>query len=161
MRKKAKTKESTTKKQPNLSPLRSRIMRAVKSKNTKPELLVRRLVHSLGYRYRLHRIGLPGKPDLVFPVRRKLIFVHGCFWHAHSCKRGARLPKTNRDYWKAKIRRNMTRDAEHLRGLKAGRWRVLTVWECETKDKRRLAVRIKRFLGPASQTRGKRAAPPA
>ena len=86
-------------------------MRAVKSHDTKPELLVRRAIHCMGYRYRLHRKDLPGKPDVVFPSRKKIIFVHGCFWHGHDCARGARMPKSNRSYWVSKISRNRERDA--------------------------------------------------
>ncbi|SHK14991.1 T/G mismatch-specific endonuclease [Ruegeria lacuscaerulensis ITI-1157] len=121
-------------------------MRAVKAKDTKPEMVVRRLVHSLGYRYRLHRRDLPGCPDLVFSPRRKVIFVHGCFWHGHDCRRGARQPKTNPDYWRQKIERNRTRDNTAQEALKAAGWDVLTIWECEVRDPI-LANRIRRFLG--------------
>lgn len=127
-------------------PQRSRIMRQVKGKGTKLELAVRRLVHSLGYRYRLHRRDLPGCPDLVFSPRRKVIFVHGCFWHGHDCRRGARQPKTNPDYWRQKIERNRTRDNTAQEALKAAGWDVLTIWECEVRDPI-LANRIRRFLG--------------
>jgi len=96
---------------------RSDIMRAVKSKDTTPEMVVRRLIHGIGYRYRLHGKELPGKPDLVFAGRRKVIFVDGCFWHGHDCKRGARQPKANGDYWKPKIARNVQRDADNLVAL--------------------------------------------
>ena len=113
---------------------RSRIMRAVKSKDTTPEIAVRRLVHSLGYRYRLHRRELPGKPDLVFAPRKKVIFVHGCFWHGHDCKRGARIPKSNTNYWRQKISRNRERDAVTLHKLKTSGWDVLVIWECEVRD---------------------------
>ncbi|MGB3486953.1 MAG: very short patch repair endonuclease [Xanthobacteraceae bacterium] len=127
---------------------RSRVMRAVRSKDTAPEMTVRRLVHSLGYRYRLHRSDLPGKPDLVFPGRHKVIFVHGCFWHGHSCARGARLPATNVDYWKKKISRNVARDAATLDKLNAEGWSSMTIWECELKaaDRPRLTKRIEEFL---------------
>lgn len=121
-------------------------MRAVKGKNTGPEMIVRRLVHALGYRYRLHRKDLPGKPDLVFPARRGVIFVHGCFWHQHDCPRGARSPKSNRDYWLPKLRRNRERDAKNQARLKEEGWKVLVVWECETKDRDRLARGLKGFL---------------
>jgi DNA mismatch endonuclease, patch repair protein len=127
---------------------RSRTMRAVRSTDTGPELLVRHLVHQLGYRFRLHRKDLAGKPDLVFPSRRKVIFVHGCFWHGHDCKRGARVPKANRAYWTSKIRRNATRDAEQLLSLKADGWRILVLWECALKNRARLGRRLERFLGP-------------
>ncbi|WP_137156484.1 very short patch repair endonuclease [Rhizobium sp. FKL33] len=126
---------------------RSAVMRRVKSKNTAPELKLRKLLTSLGYRYRLHRADLPGKPDLVFPGRRKLIFVHGCFWHGHDCPRGARAPKSNADYWQAKIARNRARDAANLDALTSAGWQVLTVWECELKDKAVLVERLCGFLG--------------
>jgi DNA mismatch endonuclease, patch repair protein len=124
---------------------RSAIMRAVKSKDTTPELLIRRLVFSLGFRYRLHRADLPGTPDLTFASRRAVIFVHGCFWHQHTCKRGNRQPATNVAYWRRKLARNVARDkatAQRLRGLG---WRVLTVWECQTKSDR-ISQRLARFL---------------
>src|SRR5882762_10482633 len=112
-----------------LSPKRrSENMRRIKSKDTNPELLVRRLVHSLGYRYRLHGRNLPGKPDLVFGSRRKIIFVHGCFWHAHTCK-VAHIPKTNTPYWNPKLLRNQARDKKNIETLKADGWDVLVIWE--------------------------------
>jgi DNA mismatch endonuclease (patch repair protein) len=126
--------------------LRSRIMRAVKSSDTAPELAVRRMVHRLGFRFRLHRKDLPGKPDLVFPKLRKVIFVHGCFWHGHTCARGARMPKSNADYWQGKIGRNVTRDAKHLSALKELKWQAAIVWECELKDQARLQRRLEAFL---------------
>jgi DNA mismatch endonuclease (patch repair protein) len=126
--------------------VRSRTMRAVKSKDTKPEWLVRRLLHAAGFRYRLHGKDLPGKPDLVFPSRRKVVFVHGCFWHGHDCARGDRQPKINADYWIAKIARNKARDVEHLAALCAAGWKTHVVWECEIKNPGLLA-RLKRFLG--------------
>jgi DNA mismatch endonuclease (patch repair protein) len=121
-------------------------MQAVKSKNTAPELLVRRLLHAKGYRYRLHRSDLPGCPDLAFPGRKKIILIHGCFWHGHNCARGARVPKTNVIYWTAKIGRNHDRDLEHLKSLSKLGWKVLTVWECELKDESSLTKRLVRFL---------------
>ena len=121
-------------------------MAAVRGKDTKPELAVRRLVHRLGYRYRLHRSELPGKPDLAFIGRRKAIFVHGCFWHGHDCGRGARVPKTNTDYWLGKIARNVARD-ERVRGeLVALGWRSMIVWECELRDLTSVQKRIVGFL---------------
>ena len=126
---------------------RSRIMRAVKSKDTGPEMTMRRLTHGMGYRYRLHRKELPGNPDLVFGPRRKVIFVHGCFWHGHACKRGDRMPKNNHDYWLQKIRRNKERDQEHLKALKARGWHALVVWECEVKDDGLMKHRLRKFLG--------------
>lgn len=125
--------------------LRSRTMRAVKSKDTKPEWLVRRLLHAAGYRYRLHAKALPGKPDLVFAGRRKVIFVHGCFWHGHDCARGARQPVANAEYWRAKIHRNRERDVGHLAALRADGWKAHVVWECEIK-KPGLLTRLRRFL---------------
>src|SRR5689334_11372651 len=125
---------------------RSRIMRAVRSRNTGAEMIVRRLLYGLGYRYRLHRRDLPGKPDLTFPGRRKAIFVHGCFWHGHSCTRGARVPKSNRDYWTAKIARNKARDVRAQNDLRDLGWTTLTVWECEMKDREALGRRLRSFL---------------
>ncbi|MGV2981941.1 very short patch repair endonuclease [Camelimonas sp. ID_303_24] len=122
------------------SPTRSRIMRAVRSTDTRPEMTVRRLLHAMGYRYRLHRRDLPGAPDIVFPGRRKLIFVHGCFWHGHDCARGARMPASNADYWRGKIGGNVTRDATHLAALRQAGWRVLIVWECQLKLRERPAL---------------------
>jgi DNA mismatch endonuclease (patch repair protein) len=121
-------------------------MRAVKSKDTAPELLVRRLLHSKGYRYRLHRSDLPGCPDLVFPSRKKVLLIHGCFWHGHDCARGSRVPKTNTDYWTKKVARNRARDVRSREQIEAAGWKVLTVWECEIKDSHRLSKRLSRFL---------------
>lgn len=129
---------------------RSQIMRAVKCKDTVPEMVVRRLVHSLGYRYRLHRNDLPGKPDLVFGPRRKLIFVHGCFWHGHTCKRGNRQPKTNANYWRKKIQVNKERDKSTLEELRARGWEILVLWECETRQET-LRQRIDTFLRSTKQ----------
>jgi DNA mismatch endonuclease (patch repair protein) len=125
---------------------RSANMRAIRSKDMVPELIVRRLVHKLGYRFRLHRRDLPGKPDLVFASRRKVIFVHGCFWHSHGCK-FTHVPKSNPHYWGPKLQRNQTRDGKHLEALTADRWDVLVIWECETKDSSKVSARIKDFLG--------------
>lgn len=125
---------------------RSRIMRAVKACDTTPEMIVRRLVHSMGYRYRLHRKDLPGKPDLTFQSRRKVIFVHGCFWHGHDCKRGARVPKTNQDYWETKIAKNRERDKRHDGDLRREGWQVLVVWECQIREPGAVAEQIKNFL---------------
>lgn len=121
-------------------------MQAVKGKDTKPEWIIRRLLHSAGYRYRLHVKELPGKPDLVFPGRSKVIFVHGCFWHGHHCARGDRPPKTNAAYWTAKIERNKIRDRQHIATLRRQGWKVRTVWECELK-KPAIVARLKSFLG--------------
>ena len=125
---------------------RSWIMRQVQSENTKPELLVRSLAHRLGYRFRLHRRELPGAPDLVFPSRRKVIFVHGCFWHGHPCRRGARLPKTNAEYWHNKITRNKERDKRHQRRLRQLGWSALVLWECQLRDQQKLSARLSHFL---------------
>ena len=127
--------------------IRRRTMQAVKSQNTGLEMTVRRLVHAMGYRYRLYRKDLPGKPDLTFPKRRKVIFVHGCFWHQHDCPRGARSPKSNRDYWLPKLRKNRERDARHQAELRDAGWDVLVLWECQMKDGEWLAATLRRFLG--------------
>jgi DNA mismatch endonuclease, patch repair protein len=125
--------------------LRRRTMQAVKSKDTGPEMTVRRLLHARGFRYRLHRKDLPGCPDLVFPSRRKVIFVHGCFWHGHDCARGARVPKTNVEYWTAKIGRNRSRDATAVKQLRRDGWGVLVLWECKL-NQRDLLKRVESFL---------------
>lgn len=124
-------------------------MARVKSRDTAPELLVRRMLTDLGYRYRLHRSDLPGKPDIAFIGRRKAIFVHGCFWHGHDCKRGARVPKTNREYWTAKIARNRARDADSAARLMAMGWVVLALYECEMRDGDTLRERLSAFLAAA------------
>jgi len=112
----------------------------------KPELAVRRIVHQLGYRYRLHRKDLPGKPDLVFGPRRKVIFVHGCFWHQHpECQEG-RVPVSNENYWGPKLGRNVQRDMEHLASLALAGWQSLVIWECEIKDERALVKKLQHFL---------------
>ena len=128
---------------------RSRIMRTVKSRDTRPEMVVRRLLHRLGYRYRLHNKNLPGKPDIVFASRRKVIFVHGCFWHGHSCKYGNRLPKTNSEYWQTKITRNVERYSDQLQELTAAGWTILTLWECELNDINAVERRLITFLAGA------------
>lgn len=124
---------------------RRRIMQAVKSKDTRPEMLVRRLLHSMGYRFRLHRKDLPGKPDIALPKHRKAIFVHGCFWHAHGCPKG-QPPKSRLDYWQPKLDQNVERDRTKIEQLTAQGWRVLVVWQCETKDINVLAQRLKAFV---------------
>ncbi|MFC2951942.1 very short patch repair endonuclease [Marinicaulis aureus] len=113
---------------------RSEIMRAVKGRDTTPEIALRKKLFALGLRYRLNVKDLPGKPDLVFPKHKTVVFVHGCFWHGHTCKRGNRQPKQNADYWKDKIARNMARDQKNAAELEKLGWRVITVWECEIKD---------------------------
>jgi len=134
------------------SPERSRVMRAVRSVDTRPEMIVRRLLHAMGYRYRLHRRDLPGAPDIVFAGRRKLIFVHGCFWHGHDCARGARMPAANADYWRSKITRNLARDADHLAALRQAGWQPLVVWECQLKvrDRPALTALLRAFLEDAA-----------
>lgn len=126
--------------------VRSRIMARVKSKGMKPELQVRRLLHGLGYRYRLHRSSLPGCPDLVFPSRGKVIFVNGCFWHRHSGCERLRIPATNRDYWLDKLERNQIRDTRNLALLREKGWAVMTVWECELRDLPEVTERLVTFL---------------
>jgi DNA mismatch endonuclease (patch repair protein) len=125
---------------------RSWIMRQVQSRDTRPELLVRSMVHRLGYRFRLYRRDLPGAPDLVFPSRSKVVFVHGCFWHGHPCRRGARLPKANADYWQGKISRNKKRDQQHRCKLRQLGWSTLVLWECQLRDQQKVALRLARFL---------------
>jgi len=127
---------------------RSERMSRIRSANTKPELTVRRSLHRLGYRYRLHRRDLPGIPDLVFPSRKKVIFVHGCFWHAHKNCSVANLPKSRRSYWRAKFAGNKTRDSLNATLLTRFGWSVVTVWECETKDVELLTRRLRKHLGP-------------
>lgn len=133
-----------------LSPeARSRLMSHVRGKDTKPEMIVRRLAHSLGYRYRLHRKDLPGRPDLVFPRRRAVVFVHGCFWHRHEGCKLASTPKSNEAFWQAKFTRNVERDRISIAKLEADGWRVLVVWQCETREMEGLAARLLEFLGSA------------
>lgn len=126
---------------------RSANMRRIRSHNTSPEKALRRLVHRLGYRFRLHRRDLPGKPDLVFASRRRIIFVHGCFWHQHARCREGRMPRSRLDYWKPKLTRNQKRDKQNQQQLKICGWRVLTVWECQLKDSESLIKRLRRFFG--------------
>lgn len=128
------------------SELRSRMMRAVRSKNTTPELKLRRLLHGAGYRFRLHRKDLPGSPNLTFSGRKAVVFVHGCFWHGHDCKRGARAPKSNAEYWKSKIARNVARDARTLEALAAMNWRAALVWECELTEPQAVLAHVSTFL---------------
>ena len=125
---------------------RSRNMSRVRSRDTKPEMQVRRLVYAMGYRYRLHRRDLPGRPDLVFPGRRKVIFVHGCFWHQHDGCRKASLPQTRREFWAHKLTMNRKRDESNLELLHALGWAVLVVWECETRTTEALAQCLSDFL---------------
>jgi DNA mismatch endonuclease (patch repair protein) len=137
---------------------RSAIMRAVRSKNTGPELLLRQLLWNMGYRYRLHRSTLPGKPDICMVSRRKVIFVHGCFWHQHARCRKAGLPRSNRSYWAPKLRENVERDREAMRQLRKMGWDVLVVWQCALKNIGLIESRLQSFLGPPT-SRPKRGAP--
>lgn len=121
-------------------------MRRIRKTDTKPEMIVRRLVHSMGYRYRLHRRDLPGTPDLVFPSRKKVIQVHGCFWHQHERCRLANAPKKRTHYWGPKLRRNVERDAKNEADLRRLGWEQLTVWECETATVEQLTLRLERFF---------------
>ena len=133
--------------QATIDPLRSSIMRAVRSKDTLPELRVRSFIHSLGCRFRLHRKDLPGCPDLVFPATKKALFVHGCFWHGHQCKRGNRVPKTRTEYWTGKISRNRERDVHAIGNLRALGWTTMLIWECELQaDFEAVQGRIRKFL---------------
>ncbi len=121
---------------------RSWIMSRVRGRDTKPEILVRRWLHARGYRFRLHRADLPGKPDIVLPRYRTAVFVHGCFWHAHAgCKYSA-LPETNHEYWAEKIGRNVRRDRRNARALRADGWRVIILWECKIRRPRYLERRL-------------------
>ncbi len=134
---------------------RSENMRRIRSTGMRPELLVRSLVHRLGYRYRLHVKTLPGKPDLVFPSRRKIILVHGCFWHQHSdpaCKI-TRQPKSNTSYWGKKLAANVLRDSQHVKSLSDTGWNVLTLWECQLADEVKVTRRLLRFLSPPQKKR--------
>ncbi|MHC6082990.1 very short patch repair endonuclease [Ralstonia solanacearum] len=125
---------------------RSEIMGRVRSRDTKPELLVRRLIYAMGYRYRLHAKDLPGKPDLVFRSRRKVVFVHGCFWHRHPGCAFARLPKSRMEFWLPKLEANRQRDIKNERALQEADWTTLIIWECELADLVKLKERIKEFL---------------
>lgn len=126
---------------------RSERMRLIRSQNTKPELIVRGLLHRMGYRYRLHDKKLPGKPDLVFRSRRKVIFVHGCFWHMHEGCRDGKIPATRREYWRPKLQRNRQRDREAKMALDKSGWKVKTVWECELSNIDQLKDGLVAFLG--------------
>jgi DNA mismatch endonuclease (patch repair protein) len=129
-----------------VSAQRSRNMARVRGKDTKPEMIVRRLVHALGYRFRLHRRDLPGCPDLVFPSCRKVIFVHGCFWHQHRGCRKAKLPKTRRQFWETKLSGNKARDRRKIAKLRASGWRVLVIWECHLRDPVALNRTVRSYL---------------
>jgi DNA mismatch endonuclease (patch repair protein) len=127
---------------------RSALMSRVRGKNTRPEMIVRKLVFAAGYRYRLHVRKLPGSPDLVFPSRKKVIFVHGCFWHRHDNCAASRIPKSRVDFWSDKLNGNKARDERNREGLTAAGWQVLVIWECELDDLTMLEDRLRIFLGP-------------
>ena len=126
---------------------RSANMARIRSKNTKPEMVVRRLLHGLGYRYSLHRRDLPGAPDLVFPSRKKIILIHGCFWHQHKGCIDGRVPKSRIDYWQPKLRRNVERDRRNISKLRRAGWKVLKLWECDVLKVLDLGVELVNFLG--------------
>lgn len=126
---------------------RSALMSRIGGKNTAPEIAVRRFLHALGYRFRLHRRDLPGTPDIVFPSRRKIIFVNGCFWHAHGCRIG-RPPKSRPEFWLPKLERNRSKDRRDRRALRRQEWAVMTVWQCQTRSPELLKTRLASFLGP-------------
>ena len=127
---------------------RRAVMRAIKGKGTKPEMVVRRMLHAMGYRFRLHRRDLPGTPDLAFPSRKSAIQVHGCFWHQHRGCRRSHVPVTRAVYWEPKLARNVERDGLNQQRLEELGWRLLTVWECELRDMEAVAWRVQDFLGP-------------
>jgi DNA mismatch endonuclease (patch repair protein) len=135
---------------------RSRIMRAVKSRDTAPEMVVRRLAHGMGYRFRVCRKDLPGCPDLVFPRLRKVVFVHGCFWHGHDCARGARVPKGNRNYWVKKVGGNRSRDGKNLARLAEAGWKSLVVWECAIRNEGQLRRQVGKFLADRKAGRSRK-----
>ena len=129
-------------------------MRRIRSKDTNPELVLRRLIHGLGYRFRLHRKDLPGRPDLVFAKRRKIVFVHGCFWHQHPDCREGRIPGSRLDYWVPKLKKNQIRDAANRALLEEQGWKVLIIWECELTDISVVKRAVKKFLGSVRQEQG-------
>ncbi len=129
-----------------VDPVHSRLMRSIRARNTKPELLVRSVLHRLGYRFRLHRGDLPGRPDLVLPRHGKVIDVRGCFWHMHNCRLGNKSPRRNAAYWQRKRERNCERDERNHAELEQLGWHVLVVWECETKDLGKLLEKLRNFL---------------
>lgn len=130
---------------------RSRIMSLVKGKNTRPEMIVRRLLHGAGFRYRLHDAKLPGKPDLVFSRKRKIIFVHGCFWHRHEGCALARIPKSNQEFWLTKLEGNKARDESNQRKLSEAGWSTLVIWECELRNLEALERRLRLFLAESTK----------
>ncbi|WP_429725905.1 very short patch repair endonuclease [Azospirillum lipoferum] len=148
----ARNEDQPTKPTPNKqdaapSPERSALMARIGPRDSKPEMIVRRLAHALGYRYRLHRRDLPGTPDMVFPRLRKAIFVHGCFWHRHDGCKYSTTPKTRTDFWEDKFKKNTERDTRKEQELRALGWDVLTIWECETRNPDFLNKKLSRWLG--------------
>ena len=137
----------------DVTPERRRIMQAVRQKNTKPEVTVRRLLHRLGYRFRLHRRDLPGSPDIVLPKHRTVIFVHGCFWHRHGCKKTT-TPKIRRNFWEAKFAANVERDRRKEEQLREAGWRVLTIWECQVNELEILAAHLRQSLPATTSSSG-------
>ncbi|WP_137391214.1 very short patch repair endonuclease [Rhodoligotrophos defluvii] len=129
-----------------VDPKRSALMARVRQKDTTPEMIVRRVAHGLGYRFRLHRTSLPGSPDLVFPSRRVAVFVHGCFWHRHEGCPKSTVPKTRQEYWLSKFKDNVTRDERAVAELELRGWLVIVIWECETTSPEKVAGRLKAFL---------------
>ncbi|MGG5890709.1 very short patch repair endonuclease [Falsiroseomonas sp. HC035] len=140
---------------------RSALMARVRGKNTRPELIVRRTLHAMGERFRLHRADYPGRPDIVLPRHRLAIFVHGCFWHRHPGCRLSSMPKTRVDFWKDKFATNVARDARNVAALQAMGWRVATVWECETRNPELLAVALEQLVGSGSKRRPPRMPSPS
>lgn len=126
---------------------RSALMARIRGRNTRPEVWLRRMLFAMGYRFHLHAADLPGRPDVVFTKRKAVIFMHGCFWHGHSCPAG-RIPKTRREFWERKLAANRERDARQMRLLEGAGWRVMVVWECELRKPEGLPERLASFLGP-------------
>jgi DNA mismatch endonuclease, patch repair protein len=126
---------------------RSRCMAAIRGKNTKPERLVRSLLHAMGYRFRLHRANLPGRPDIVLPKHRVALFVHGCFWHVHSCRFGKVVPKTNAKFWADKRQGTVKRDRSNRRHLSQIGWKPVVIWECETRAPNKAVLKLRRWIG--------------
>lgn len=139
-----------------IDPKRSRIMRSITKKNTRPEITVRQMLHAMGLRFRLHRHDLPGTPDIVLPRHRTAIQVHGCFWHQHRDCRYARLPRARPEYWLPKLARNVERDAQTKAALRAAGWRVLAIWECETKKLEKLQRRLTAAFSRPRPIRGRK-----
>lgn len=132
-----------------VDPKRIRMMRGNRKKNTRPEVRVRQRLHCLGYRFRLHKRGLPGSPDIVLPRHGSVILVHGCFWHRHTCRSGRKVPRTRSAYWIEKFARNKRRDSHNVASLRRLGWKVLVIWECQTSDQAKLDTRLQRFLKPS------------